>query len=420
MVQIIKGGSEKRQADERMGYTVGKNISDMLMNFGANKALDGVLNDESLKDAPVSERLSKLQQALMPYGDKGMEVLQTRFQIEQQAQQEKMMQEKKKQDLVMKKEAEQNQQRLFQHQKELQTMKNEGKSAPGGVGAQPIPPEIAQRIPQILNENKNANADELAEAFDLAGVPSFYSNKYVENRRRGDETNAANIREDKKLEKKEEIRQDANFDKSYDAQKDFIDKTTKSYQSFETEMKPKLLQMQSIPDENIISPTQAVFLESLGIPLGALENPGSELYDKLSQDLMKGLPEVYGSKIMKVEVENFLKTIPRLVNSPDGRRMIASNMLKLGEMKEVYYNEMRRQQMDHLDESKNFPKDFQQRVFDQVKPQIDRINNEFVKMSAITSVPKGTIPFFSPSGNIEFVPEKDAEWATKNGGRRVW
>jgi hypothetical protein len=143
------------------------------------------------------------------------------------------------------------------------------------------------------------------------------------------------------------------------------------------------------------------------------------LYNKLSQDLLKGLPETYGNKILKVEVDNFLKTIPTLMNSPDGRRMISSNLLKLGDMKEVYYKEMRNQQKQYLDNNKPLPRDFQQRVFDQVKPQIDKINQEFTHLSEIKSVPKGTVPFFY-KGKIKFVPEEDIEWAEKNEGKRIW
>jgi hypothetical protein len=215
-------------------------------------------------------------------------------------------------------------------------------------------------------------------------------------------------------------RQEQKIDKSYEQQKDFIDNVTQAYKGFETEMKPRLLQMQHMDPDNIIKPTAAMFLEHLGIPLGALEDPSSELYNKLSQDLLKGLPETYGNRILKVEVDNFLKTIPTLLNSPDGRRMIASNMLKLGEMKEVYYKAMRDIQRNLLDSNKPFPKDFEQVVFDQVKPQIDRINNEFVKMSEIKSVPEGTVPYFNPNGEIEFVPKEHVDWANKNGGRRIW
>lgn len=210
-------------------------------------------------------------------------------------------------------------------------------------------------------------------------------------------------------------------DKSYDAQKSFIDDTTKAYRSYETEFKPRLLQMQKMAsDSELISPTAAVFLEALGIPLGALDDPSSELFQKVSQDMLKGLPESYGSRILKVEVENFLKTIPQLQNSPEGRRMIASNMLKLGEMKEVFYKEMRKKQMEAVDNNEKLPKDFEQRIFDQTLPQINKIQQEFSKLSEIKSVPKNTIPFFNPSGNVEFVPKDLQQWALDNGGKRIW
>lgn len=219
-------------------------------------------------------------------------------------------------------------------------------------------------------------------------------------------------------ERKEERRE---AETSYKRHEDFINDTTTSLKTFQSDTKPKLLQMQKLAsDDDLIGPTAAVFLEELGIPLGALADPSSELYNKLSLDLLKGLPETYGNRILKVEVDNFLKTIPSLLNSPNGRRMIASNMLKLGEMKEVYYDEMRNQQRQYLDQNKPLARDFQQRVFDQVRPQIDRINNEFVKMSEIKSVPPGTIPFFDPSGDIVFIPEAQQQWALENGGKRIW
>jgi len=219
-----------------------------------------------------------------------------------------------------------------------------------------------------------------------------------------------------KLERKQK-----GVESSYNAQKDFINETTDKHRAFETDTKPKLLQMQKVAsDDTLISPTAAVFLDAMGIPLGALEDPSSELYNKLSLDLLKGLPDTYGNRILKVEVDNFLKTIPSLLNSPNGRRMIASNMLKLGEMKEVYYNAMRQKQREYLDSDQPLPRDFQQLVFDQVKPQIDRINEEFVKMSNIKSIPNNTIPFFSPNGQIQFVPKDKADWAQENGGRRIW
>ena len=231
----------------------------------------------------------------------------------------------------------------------------------------------------------------------------------------------ATKKEEIALKKKELAQKDV--EKSFEAHKDFIDNTTNQYRAFETETKPRLLQMQSLDPEKIVSPTAASFLESMGIPLGALEHPESELYKKLSQDLMKGLPETYGNRILKVEVDNFLSTIPQLVNSPDGRRMIASNMLKLGEMKEIFYNEMRRQQQAALSENQPLPRDFEQSVFDNVRPQIDKLNREFVAISRIKYVPPGHVPAFGPdgaNGPIYFIEDKEAHLIESSGGKRIW
>jgi len=277
--------------------------------------------------------------------------------------------------------------------------------------SQPIDQEQLERINAITETDnfKNATPAQKTSLLHKGGVSKENASAVVNP-----------FIEEEKINEKRQTREELAFDRSYTAQEPFMKEVTDKYKSFETEMKPRLLQMRNIPDEKLISPTGAVFLEQLGIPLGALEDPSSELYQKLSLDLLKGLPETYGNRILKVEVDNFLKTIPSLMNSPEGRRMIASNMLKLGEMKEVYYDAMRTKQREALDNRKPLAKDFQQDVFDQVKPQIDRINNEFVKMAEIKQVPPNTIPFFSPSGEIEFVPKEHAQWAQENGGRRIW
>ncbi len=273
------------------------------------------------------------------------------------------------------------------------------------ITERPIDPEQLDLIEKVRQQPGFQDLDELEQyqAFTRAGV------------------SRANAEAESKLKGQQLERLGKGVETAYKRHENFINDTTSSYRAFETEMKPRLLQMQKLAsDDQLIGPTSSVFLESLGIPLGALENPSSELYQKLSQDLLKGLPETYGSRILKVEVDNFLKTIPTLLNSPQGRRMIASNMLKLAEMKEVYYNQMRNLQRKSLDENKPLPMDFQQRIFDDVKPQIDRINEEFVKMADVEDVPKNHVPFFSPTGEIQFVPQEHVQWAIENGGKRIW
>ncbi len=300
---------------------------------------------------------------------------------------------------------------------------------PGALAAYENDPKMAEKVARPPKEGKEnisekpINEDQLRRIQHVRSQPEFKDMDEVERYEAFTNSGVSgpNAEREAKLHGAKLERQEKAVDSAYKAQEKFINDTTSSYKAFESDTKPKVLQMQKVAsDEQLISPTAASFLETLGIPLGALDNPDSELYQKLSLDLLKGLPETYGNRILKVEVDNFLKTVPGLLNSPDGRRMIASNLLKLGEMKEVYYNEMRKTQREYLDSNKPLPRDFQQKVFDQVKPQIDRINSEFVKLSEIKSVPRGTIPFFGPDGEVAFVPKENAQWAEQNGGKRIW
>lgn len=322
----------------------------------------------------------------------------------------------------------QQQQKTQQNQQILRDLEKKRNLEPGSLESYANDLKLAEQISRPAKEPKKTQAsqpidpDQLEKIESVRVQPGFDELDEVDQYRAMTRAGVSkeNAEAEAKLTGEKLKRKQSSFESSYKAQEPFINETTDKYKAFETEMKPRLMQMQHIPAEDLISPTGAVFLEALKIPLGALEDPSSELYQKLSLDLLKGLPETFGNRIMKVEVDNFLKTIPTLLNSADGRRMIASNMLKLGEMKEVYYNEMRKQQTAHLDTEKPFPKDFQQRVFDQVKPQIDRINDEFVKMSEIKHIPKDKIPYFSPSGQVEFVPKEHRQWAEEHGGRRIW
>lgn len=276
---------------------------------------------------------------------------------------------------------------------------------------------------KINQADRTTEPDQLRRMDEVENMPEFQNATLSQKDRLYARNGVSNANRDAALKPLyEEQKINAKMqESSYKAQEGFINEVTDRYKAFETDTKPKVMQMQKLAtDDELIGPTGAVFMDLLGIPLGALENPASELYNKVSLDLLKGLPETYGNRILKVEVDNFLKTIPSLLNSPEGRRMIASNILKLGEMKEVYYKEMRKQQMAFLDGNKPLPRDFQQRVFDQVKPQIDKINNEFVQLSTIKAVPENTVPFFNPDGEIEFVPKEHAQWAQQNGGKRVW
>lgn len=89
MVQVIETGNPQGKIAEMLGLSLGQGLGSGINTYFANKALEDVLNDKSMVNAPISAKMGKLQSALQPYGEKGQEIFQQRMQIDQQAQAEK-------------------------------------------------------------------------------------------------------------------------------------------------------------------------------------------------------------------------------------------------------------------------------------------------------------------------------------------
>jgi hypothetical protein len=89
MVQVIKTGNPQGKLAETLGMSLGQGLGQGLNTFYANKAIDEVLQDPELKDAPLSQKWQRLSSDLAKYGETGQQLLQNRLQSEQQALQEK-------------------------------------------------------------------------------------------------------------------------------------------------------------------------------------------------------------------------------------------------------------------------------------------------------------------------------------------
>lgn len=90
MVQIVVGGKSRTgRLSEALGQSLGEGLGEFIGSYLANKDLQRVLDDKSLRDRPLSERHSALESALRPHGERGQKMLMSRLQAEQLADQEK-------------------------------------------------------------------------------------------------------------------------------------------------------------------------------------------------------------------------------------------------------------------------------------------------------------------------------------------
>ena len=210
---IRRGESPKNKLPGVLGEALGMGLGEFTGQYLANKSLDEVLNDPSLKDAPMSERAGKLESAMRGYGKRGESILQKRLQIEQQAEQEKVQKVlakyNKGAELTEEEEA---MIPVAYRQKEME-LKN--KPAAGGTTSQPVPPEVAEAIEKVIEENPNASPSQLGVEFAKAAIPPIYTSSYIENSRRekehaqktfeGDRTYHTNISKDA-VKKADELR----------------------------------------------------------------------------------------------------------------------------------------------------------------------------------------------------------------------
>lgn len=92
MVQFFTAPTPRKDIlQEQLGASLGQGLNEFTGNYFANKALQGVLNDPALKDAPMSQKMGALQTALSPYGERGQRMLEQRLQTFKQGQLEQSL-----------------------------------------------------------------------------------------------------------------------------------------------------------------------------------------------------------------------------------------------------------------------------------------------------------------------------------------
>jgi hypothetical protein len=378
MVQVITGyPSQSSAIGQILGESLGEGLGNMLGVHMANKSLQKVLDDPTLKDAPIESRLSALQKALSPHGKRGQNLLAQMMQLEQVSEQQKEKRQAQAQQQAAQQQTQAQQSadsivmtKLLSGEKptpqewaaaspktQLEALKLQNKPLPGGISAQPVPPDVQSKIGDVLELNKEANADRLALEMDRAGVPRAFSNAYIESRRRADESDL----------------------KTFDKASDFESEMLQSYNSYRRDSNT-LGQMEQLSKSGKLSlPITATLLEKFGLPLGVLNNPESEQFDKLSQELVKNIQGTYGSRILKVEVDNFMKSIPTLLNSSEGRKRLIDQWKILNEGKKVQYEAYR----EVLKENpKSLPRDFKLQVLDRADSKLDQLSQKFLEVGA--------------------------------------
>ncbi len=116
------------------------------------------------------------------------------------------------------------------------------------------------------------------------------------------------------------------------------DTIVKEYQGAEAS-KNRLSQMEIAADsKQLPTPAMVKTMEFFGLPLGILSNPLAEGYDKNVNEYIKDVSNYFPGQIRVAEIEPYMKTIPTLMNSDEGKKLIIQNQKLINEQKINAYN----------------------------------------------------------------------------------
>ncbi len=117
-------------------------------------------------------------------------------------------------------------------------------------------------------------------------------------------------------------------------------------------------------------------LAKSGLDIPALKSPESQEFNKIAQNFLRNAKQYYGGRVSNFEVEQFLKTIPSLSQSPEGRKRVIANLKNISRA-ELAYNKAAR---DIINENKGVPPfDLAIQVDERVEKQSKKLAEQFKK-----------------------------------------
>ena len=256
---------------------------------------------------------------------------------------------------------------------EQERYKQEVKPPPSRKTTDPLTPEMLNLENKVVNDLKT---DPQLKNMSPAEKENYALNQGLMPDR------AKNIRT--AAERQAESSPSAEFEKGLAKQEadrigTFLEKTIGGRQNYD-QTKARVDALYQMADNpNLPTPQLVAAAEYMGVPLSIIDGDEAEaqVFEKTSQDLLKGLPETFGNnRILKIEVENFLKTIPSLMNNPVGKKKLARKLILLNEMKLLAYNTT-----EEMLEKYGRNRDLDRQVIAAMQPKMDELVQEFTANS---------------------------------------
>jgi len=144
------------------------------------------------------------------------------------------------------------------------------------------------------------------------------------------------------------------------------------------------------------TPGYVEFLKRSGIDIPALMNPESEEFQKLAAGFLRDAKSVFGSRVSNYEIEQFLKTIPSLSQSPEGRKRVIANLKYLQRGNLAYAEALK----EVTKENEGIPPyDLTEQIDDRIDSKLDKISQKF-KADLEKPVPRSSPKLATALGSV--------------------
>lgn len=209
--------------------------------------------------------------------------------------------------------------------------------------------------------------------------------------------------------------------------KDFRKNINEKYRNAK-DVRNRLSRLQELVESGDLSSAPAAYiLERLPGDLTFLLSPDSQEFQKLSLDLTAGLARDFGNRINISEFKTFLKRVPSLLQSEEGKKRVIRNL----ELIQVQPNILRGKATNEIIKENGGvpPLDLEERVEERIQPDLDKISEKIKKGISTSqkskkeqvpsSLRKGYVRVRSPEGQEGQIPKENLKEALQSGFERV-
>lgn len=171
-------------------------------------------------------------------------------------------------------------------------------------------------------------------------------------------------------------------------------------------------QLKLVEKGNLSTPMMVKALDYIGLPLAVLNNPDTEEYSKLENEFVKEVSDIFTGQIRVYEIETYLKTIPGLLNSDEGKKVIIKNKKIMNDAKRIKYNAYK----DIIRENNGKkPANLDILINDRTADQISQLGDKFNQNLEDSEKFQPKFKMYDSEGNEYDIPSSKIPDATKSG-----